>query len=651
MNKMQIILSVVLMVLLLAVSMTIPVLAEDTVQSGVWGDLSWMLNETTGELVISGEGEMNSLVDTPVWGTYASSIKSVVIEEGVKSIGNYAFKHCSNLSSVTIPNSVTSIGFLSFWNCIGLREITIPNTCTYVSEDAFQGCEYINTITIPANAIYAFSFCKLKTVMISNGTTIPSNAFSNQSGMLSIVIPNTITKIEAWAFFNCSSLKSISIPQGVTEIGEQAFQGCKSLESIAIPENVTVLGRSIFLGCKNLKSVVFPQNITEIGENMFDGCESLESFTFSENVESIGNKTFYSCHSLTEIIIPNTVKIGNYALGNCSGLKKLVLSNGVKGISGYALDSTFNIETVTIPTTIISYIPKNNLKTVIFNSGKSIAADAFNDCKTLEAVIFCGSEDEWKALQQDKSWLKHLENVSFTYHNCQWEIADDSHTGFCYECNSEISGEHIWDTGSIAINPTHMSTGLKKYCCTVCQKSKDAIMDKIATHDYDTYIEHDETQHKKICTCGDIVYEDHSYGAWTVVTRATEQSEGKHQKTCDCGKAVSKSIPRLTHEYIDTVISPTCSEQGYTLHTCKNCDHSYKDTYVNVLEHVYYNDKDSTCNNCNALRENTSTEKAETPSDAKSNNRGCNATLANKFAIVVIMLMAGVFYVKEKHNN
>lgn len=384
---------------------------------------------------------------------------------------------------------------------------------------------------------------------------------------------------------------------------------------------------------------------------MFHGCESLESFTFSENVERIGNKAFYSCHSLTEIIIPNTVKIGNYSLGNCRGLKKLVLSNGVKGISGYALDSTFNIETITIPTTIISYIPKNNLKTVIFNSGKSIAADAFNDCKTLETVIFCGNQEEWNALQQDKSWLERLKNVSFTYHNCQWEIADDSHAGSCYECNAKISGEHIWDTGNITIKPTHTSTGLKKYSCTVCQKSKEAVMDKIATHDYDTCIEHDETQHKKICTCGDILYESHSYGSWKVVTPATELSEGKLQKTCDCGKVVSKWTPKLTHEYIDTVISPTCSERGYTLHTCKNCDHSYKDTYVNVLEHVYSDDKDRICNNCNALRENTYTEKTQAPGDTKSNNSGCNTALANQFAIVVTMLMAGVFYVKEKHNN
>ena len=173
MKKMQIIFSMILTPFLLAVCMTIPICAEDAVKSGAWGDLSWMLDETTGELVILGEGEMNSLVDTPVWRTYSSSIKTVVIREGVKSIGNYAFSGCSNLSSITIPNSVASIGYLSFWNCSGLREITIPNTCLNVSDDAFRGCDFINTVTIPANAIRAFRFCSLKSVTITNGTDIP----------------------------------------------------------------------------------------------------------------------------------------------------------------------------------------------------------------------------------------------------------------------------------------------------------------------------------------------------------------------------------------------------------------------------------------------------------------------------------------------
>ena len=654
MKKTQIIFSMILTPFLLAVCMTIPICAEDTVKSGAWGDLSWMLDETTGELVIWGEGEMNSLVDTPVWRTYSSSIKTVVIREGVKSIGNYAFSGCSNLSSITIPNSVTSIGYLSFWNCSGLREITIPNTCLNVSDDAFVGCDFINTVTIPTNAIRAFRFCYLENVTISGGTSIPNNAFSGKSRIISIVLPDSITKIGDFAFYDCSSLKSVNIPQDVNEIGNMVFYGCQSLESVVLPENVIILGDSVFQKCQNLQSVVLPQKINEIGENMFDGCKSLAYFTIPESVERIGSHAFDGCQSLLELIIPNSVKeIGDFALANCSGLKKLVIPKGIETMSGYALDGTYNIETLTLPTPAISFVPKNYLKIVIFNRGNSISSKAFAGCTALEKVVFCGSEDEWKNIQKNQTWLKDLKDVSFTYHSSQWEVVDDLHVGTCSGCNTEIRGEHIWDNGSIILQPSHISAGLKEYSCAICQKTKEEILDKTTLHIYDTLINHDEIQHKKVCICGDIVYVDHNYGEWKEVTPATEQSIGERQRNCICGKTVSESIPRLIHEYVDTVMQPTCSEQGYTLHTCKNCGDSYKDTYVDILEHVYDDNQDKTCNNCNALREDISTEKAENSeviSDAKIKNSGCNGTVKNEFVIVVFILIMAAFHVKEKQN-
>ena len=651
MKKKAIIFSVILTVFLLTVCMTVHIYADDTVKSGIWGDLSWTLNETTGELVISGEGEMNSLVDTPVWRTYSGSIKSVVIKEGVKSIGISAFRDCSNLSSVTIPNSVTSIKYNSFRNCHSLREITIPNTCIDVSEDAFSGCDFIDTVTIPANAIRAFRYCYLKSVTITSGTEIPNSAFSDKSGIESIVLPNSITKIGNFAFYNCLSLKSINIPQGVTEIGNKAFQGCRSLESIDIPKALTTIGNSVFMYCQSLKSVVLPESINEIGNDMFKGCKSLAYFTIPESVERIGSHAFYGCQSLSEIIIPESVKvIGNFALSDCIGLKRLVIPKGIETMSGYALDCTYNIESVTLPTAAISLVPKNNLKTVIFNRGNSISNDAFKGCTTLEKVIFCTNEEEWKNLQKNQNWLKDLKGVSLTYHNCKWETTDDLHIGTCFECGTEIRGEHMWDNGRVTLNPSHTSTGLKEYSCTVCQKTKEATLDKTTTHVYGDLIEHDETQHKKVCICSDVVYSNHIYGEWTVVTPATEQSEGERQKRCACGKTVSEPIARLLHEYVETVIQPTCSEQGYTLHTCKNCGDSYIDMYSDALEHIYDDDQDKNCNNCNALREILSTEEPENTDTSSSNNKGCQGTLANEFAIAIILLAAVVFPKKTKRD-
>lgn len=94
--------------------------------SGTCGDnLTW--DFANGVLTISGTGAMtnysSSSSSRAPWYDYRSSIKSVVIEEGVTSIGNYAFNACSGLTSVTIPNSVTSIGSSAFYGCTNLKTV------------------------------------------------------------------------------------------------------------------------------------------------------------------------------------------------------------------------------------------------------------------------------------------------------------------------------------------------------------------------------------------------------------------------------------------------------------------------------------------------------------------------------------------------
>ena len=99
---------------------TIPTAAAT---SGTTGDCTWTLNGTV--LTISGNGQMAnySYISLLPWST---SITEVIIEEGVTSIGSYAFYKCTGLTSVTIPDSVTSIGDYAFYYCTGLTSINIP---------------------------------------------------------------------------------------------------------------------------------------------------------------------------------------------------------------------------------------------------------------------------------------------------------------------------------------------------------------------------------------------------------------------------------------------------------------------------------------------------------------------------------------------
>ncbi len=133
-------------------------------------NLTWML-DTEGTLTISGTGVMKNYYYNN-YSRWPKSIKTVIIGNGVTSIGSEAFGNCSSLSSVTIPDSVTSIG-----------------------RSAFNGC----------------------------------------SGLASVTIPDSVTSIGNSAFCDCISLTSVTIPNSVTKMGEQIFGGCTSLTSLTLP--------------------------------------------------------------------------------------------------------------------------------------------------------------------------------------------------------------------------------------------------------------------------------------------------------------------------------------------------------------------------------------------------------------------------------
>ncbi len=102
------------------------------------GDCEWVVH--AGNLIISGEGAMEDYASS-AHSPFVAGITSVVIEEGVTSIGNYAFADLPNLTSVTLPSTLTRIGGHAFENAAALTAITIPAGVTEIGEDAFAGCE------------------------------------------------------------------------------------------------------------------------------------------------------------------------------------------------------------------------------------------------------------------------------------------------------------------------------------------------------------------------------------------------------------------------------------------------------------------------------------------------------------------------------
>ena len=323
-------------------------------------------NSTTTTLSIFGTGAMADYTSRNIpWDdSYRTEITTVVIGDGVTSIGSMAFNgctgltsieipasvmtighdafnSCTSLKSITIPASVTSIGDFAFIYCTSLESVEIPASVTYIGGEVFYGCTSLTSITIPASVTsiddFAFVGCtSLASISVAEGNpTYDSRKKCNAIiktktntllyGCMNTVIPDGVTSIGVAAFAHCTSLKSITIPACVTRIGDYVFERCTSLESIVIPASVTSIGDNVFCGCTSLKSIVIPASVTSIGVAAFADT-SLESITIPASVTSIDSCAFYYCTSLKSVEIPASVTyIGGAAFADCTSLSSVTI--------------------------------------------------------------------------------------------------------------------------------------------------------------------------------------------------------------------------------------------------------------------------------------------------------------------------------------
>ena len=369
------------------------------------------------DLVIShcGDESWGSIVNYFVRKT---KLKTLIIPDGVRRIGERAFFKCSSLMSISIPNSVTSIGWFAFNGCSSLSSINIPDSVTSIGSGAFRNCSSLTSIIIPDGV-----------------TSIGEYAFFGCSSLTSVNIPDGVTSIGECAFFGCSSLTSITIPDSVTSIGNKAFYHCDSLTSINIPDGVTSIGKGVFFWCSSLTSITIGGGVTSIGEDAFCWCDLLKSITIPEGVTSIGDSAFNDCSSLKEVHISDiaawcsidfegvfanpllnfaalylngelvtsleipdgVTSIGNFAFSGCISLTSITIPDGVTSIGEYAFAGCISLTSITIPDGITS-----------------IGEYAFTACGSLESINFQGSMAQWKAIYKGTEWNSNTGSFTIT---------------------------------------------------------------------------------------------------------------------------------------------------------------------------------------------------------------------------------------------
>ncbi len=164
----------------------------------------------------------------------------------------------------------------------------------------------------------------------------------------------------------------------------------------------------------------------------------------------------------------------------------------------------------------------------------------------------------FKIISGSQIVIENTERVSAESQN-----ASCTHAVICDGCGTEIKPiiQHIWDTGVITTQPTHITVGEKKFTCTDCGLNKYEVVEKISVHEWDSGV---------------------------VTTIPTHMVNGVKTFCCQCGATYSIAIEKIAeHDYkTQIVVDPTCTAEGYTNYICE-CGDSYVSDYVSIINHSY----------------------------------------------------------------
>lgn len=172
--------------------------------SGTCGDnLTWTLDD--GTLIISGTGDMDNYgEDDPPWYDYSESIKTLIINEGVTSIGNCTFSGCYNLTDITISNTVKCIWSSAFSGSSSIKTINIPAGVTQIMEFAFTYCDSLSAITVDDSNK---NYCSVDGILFSKDKT-ELIQYPGAKENLSYTIPDSVERIAEGAFVSNRFIKT-----------------------------------------------------------------------------------------------------------------------------------------------------------------------------------------------------------------------------------------------------------------------------------------------------------------------------------------------------------------------------------------------------------------------------------------------------------
>lgn len=504
--------------------------ADKVLGSGKCGNKAkWKLTGD-GKLVISGSGPMWDAAPSGIgwaegdfslrWDGLNGYIKSVEIQKGITSVGDYAFYNCPQLSEISFSSSVKQLGEYAFALCEGLTKLSLPDTIQTADNYTFYQCPNLETVTLSAGM-----------------KEIPTQMFVGCTGLKKVTIPEGITTIGESAFHTCPKLQEVNIPASVTTLGSGSFAGSFDPEaklSFTVPETVKEVGWASFektglreviwnaktetvelamfnlsfylenvefcdsatsfqeytlKDCNNLKTVKLPATLTEVGEETFCGCISLEAVTLPAGLTNISRNMFNACGMLKEITIPETVRsIDVNGFAGCKGLEWVQVPAAVEEVGVYAF-STGSDLTVVFMGDAPTLTGIEGSESNCFHTWGEVTVYYIEDNKTWtgdKQRELGGGFPKWKTI--------HSPDVPHTPGNMSND--GENHWYVCTGCPELLDAEpHSYSSDCDEI-------------CDVCQALREV------THTYGEAYQHNDQVHWRACTgCGkEIEVHTHVFG-------------------------------------------------------------------------------------------------------------------------------------------
>ncbi len=357
-------------------------------------DLSWNIILRTGELIISGTGDMSDYSGgmTP-WYNFREYADTAVIASGVSSVGDHAFANME-ITGASLSDTVTSIGYGSFYGCSSLVQINIPKSLTSIGTDALKLCASLKRITVDKNNSV---FSSDDGVLYNKDKTALLYYPVGRTGA-SFTVPGSVTHIGKDAFCSCN-LSSVVLPAGLVSVGSGAFYASFKLDNITYLgtkktwENVTkesawdayvgydTADSTYTLLCTGAATVLYSG---EFGNGL--------SWKLDEN----GLLTISGNGEMPDFVLDNFGSLGGG--GSIEGLLPpwydyresilgVVVSNGITRIGCYAFYECINLESITLYKTV-----------------KSIGDSALGTCTSLAVINYYGNEKGWENVTKGAYW-------------------------------------------------------------------------------------------------------------------------------------------------------------------------------------------------------------------------------------------------------